>query len=92
ACGQKNETGRTIGRRDVCQHCGADLRACRQCRHYYPGAHNDCRETQAELVVDKDRSNFCDFFQPAQGGPESGPDNLSKNEAQKKWEELFGKK
>lgn len=26
------------------------------------GAYNDCREPQAERVIEKNRSNFCDFF------------------------------
>jgi len=25
---------------------------------------NDCRETNAERVVDKDRANFCEYFRP----------------------------
>ena len=27
-----------------------------------PGAYNQCREPQAERVLDKDRGNFCDWF------------------------------
>jgi hypothetical protein len=26
------------------------------------GAYNDCREPQAERVIEKGRSNYCDFF------------------------------
>jgi hypothetical protein len=26
------------------------------------GAYNDCREPQAERVIEKNRSNFCDYF------------------------------
>jgi hypothetical protein len=26
------------------------------------GSYNECREPQAERVIEKDRSNFCDFF------------------------------
>ena len=90
-CGQRFETGDTIGRRDECPHCGEDLHACRQCRHYSPGAHNDCRENQAEYVADKERSNFCGYYQPAQGGP-AEKKTSSKDDAEKMWEELFGKK
>jgi hypothetical protein len=32
------------------------------CTHYDPRAYNGCREPHAERVLDKDRSNFCDFF------------------------------
>lgn len=93
ACGQKTQVGDIIGRRDTCSNCGADLRACIQCRHYDTSTADDCREPQAEPVPDKEKANFCDYFQPARGGPQGGgPGGLSKGEAQKKWEELFAKK
>lgn len=50
-------------RRDECPACGADLHACVLCAFYSPGLNNDCREPQADRVVEKDRANFCDFFQ-----------------------------
>lgn len=56
--------GEALGRRDGCPGCGAEVRVCRNCRHYAPGLANDCREPQAERVVDKERANFCDHFQP----------------------------
>lgn len=51
-----------IGRQEQCPSCGADLHCCLNCTFYDRGAYNDCRETQAERVLDKVRSNFCDFF------------------------------
>ena len=51
-----------IGVRDVCDRCSAYLHSCRQCDFYEAGAHNDCRETNADLVADKDAGNFCDYF------------------------------
>lgn len=57
------------GRRDACPACGADLHACVQCAFHAPGSYNDCREPQADRVVDKERSNFCDWFRPGAGGP-----------------------
>jgi hypothetical protein len=50
------------GRSDTCPHCDADLRCCFNCRFYDPKAYNQCRETQAERVLDKDRGNFCEYF------------------------------
>lgn len=52
----------TVGRNDTCPRCGAYLRACCNCRFYDPVAYNQCHEPQAERVVDKERSNFCDYF------------------------------
>jgi len=62
ACSRALETGSNVGRRDVCIFCGADLRCCLNCTFYAPGAYNDCREPQAERVIEKNRSNFCDYF------------------------------
>ena len=65
-------------RRDTCPGCGADLHACVQCGFYAPGHYNDCREPQAERVLDKDRANFCDYFRPVEG---SGRDPEDPKEA-----------
>jgi hypothetical protein len=51
-----------VGARDVCARCHAYLHCCRNCDFYEPGAHNDCREPNAETVADKEQGNFCDFF------------------------------
>jgi hypothetical protein len=51
-----------IGPRDVCDRCQAYLHCCKQCDFYEPGAHNDCREPQAEMIADKNAGNFCDWF------------------------------
>jgi hypothetical protein len=53
---------RTVGRQETCPSCGADLHVCLNCTFYSPGAYNECREPQAERVVEKKRSNFCDYF------------------------------
>ena len=49
-------------RGDECPLCHADLHVCRACEFYESGAHNDCRESSAERVTDKERANFCDYF------------------------------
>lgn len=69
ACGRPSDlaAGARVGFRDVCEGCGADLHACRNCAHYDPGAYNACREPRAERVLDKDRANRCDEFAPAAG-------------------------
>lgn len=69
--GCKNTVGDTgrIGRTDTCPNCGADLHCCLNCRFYDAGSYNQCREPQAERVVDKESANFCDCFAPAQRSP-----------------------
>jgi hypothetical protein len=79
-----------VGKRDVCPKCDADLHCCKNCRHYDPAKHNQCAETQAEWVRDKDAANYCDYFQPnpvllAQGG--NGP--AKSGDAKKKFDSLF---
>ena len=49
-------------RGDECPLCHADLHVCRACDFYESGVHNDCRESSAEFVNDKERGNFCDYF------------------------------
>ena len=62
ACGAAGVPADPVPRDATCEKCCADLRCCRNCRHYDPRYHNECRETEAELVVDKQRRNFCEYF------------------------------
>ncbi len=68
ACGNELVLPARVGRRDTCPGCGAELRSCRQCSFYDPSSYNACREPQADRVLDKERANFCDYFQPAARG------------------------
>ncbi len=68
ACRGEIRIDRTVGRQETCPRCGADLHVCLNCSFCSPGAYNDCREPQAERVVDKRQSNFCDFFVFADDG------------------------
>ena len=80
----------TPGRRDDCPKCHADVHACRACKFYDRAAYNECREPSADRVVEKERANFCDFYQPAD------PSGVSAGDAQAKLraaaEALFKKK
>lgn len=51
-----------IFRSTTCEFCGADIHACVNCKFYAPGSHYDCHESIDELVKDKERANFCDYF------------------------------
>ena len=51
-----------VSRLDECPLCHADLHVCKACDFYESGAHNDCRETSADMVTEKERANFCDYF------------------------------
>lgn len=64
-CGATAETTERIGFRDHCLRCDRPLHVCLNCEFYDPAYNNQCRETMAERVVDKERSNFCDYFSPS---------------------------
>ncbi|MBF0138274.1 MAG: hypothetical protein H7833_18605 [Magnetococcus sp. DMHC-1] len=51
-----------LGYRDSCPQCSRDTRVCRNCEFHDPNCYNECRENQAERVVEKDRATHCDFF------------------------------
>lgn len=60
-----------IGFREECMHCGADLHCCLNCKFYDTSSYNDCKETSAERVLDKEKSNLCEYFQPRDGSSSS---------------------
>ena len=69
-------------RGDECPLCHADLHTCKACEFYESGSHNDCRETSAEFVSDKERGNFCDYFRPQKDSLiKSGNDTGGKSKA-----------
>lgn len=77
-----------VGRQSQCPSCGVDLHSCLNCSFYDIVAYNDCRESQAERVLNKTRSNFCDFFSFKQTA--KAPDTFD-SRTKDKLEELFKK-
>lgn len=67
-CHKANPILGQVGRKDECFSCHSDLHCCKNCHFYDPKAYNECREPQADVVKEKERSNFCDYFQPRTGG------------------------
>jgi hypothetical protein len=80
-----------IGRREVCVFCGSDLHCCLNCSLYKIDSYNDCREPQAERVIEKSLNNFCEYFDigSAQQGNQQKEDG--KIDAKMKLELLFKK-
>lgn len=62
SCKKELSLGREVGRRDECPHCRRDLRVCLNCAFHDRSAPKQCREPMAELVREKDKANFCDYF------------------------------
>ena len=63
-CKKKVEVSYKIGFREECLHCQADLHICRNCRFYDPSAYRECKEPCAERVSDKEKNNYCEYFEP----------------------------
>ncbi len=57
-----------MGKARVCPVNDA-LAVCKNCKNYDRAAYNECREPQADIVKEKDRANFCDYFTPGGSGP-----------------------
>ena len=86
---KKEITVNSINRTTECPLCTADLHVCKGCKFYSTGSHNDCRESSAEYVSDKEKANFCDYFKPADNICFTG--GVSKaDDAKKAFNALFG--
>lgn len=48
--------------RAVCDHCGAWLHVCKNCRHHDVGRHNQCRIPDTPLISDREGANYCEDF------------------------------
>ncbi|OGP17165.1 MAG: hypothetical protein A2054_00160 [Deltaproteobacteria bacterium GWA2_55_10] len=83
-CKKTIEGGYRPGRGEGCPSCGSDLKVCLNCRFFDKAAYNECRESSAERVVNKDKANFCEFFE---FGERSG--NPSADDPLKKLKDLF---
>ena len=53
------------GRNETCDQCGSDLKVCLNCVSYDKTVAYECRDRRAEEVAQKDRSNYCEFFDMA---------------------------
>lgn len=61
-CGRRMEFEERVGFRERCPGCDRPVHICLSCEFYDASYNNQCRETQAERVVDKERANFCEYF------------------------------
>lgn len=64
SCGFLNvDKKEKLSRHAVCEKCMTDLHCCFNCKFYDSTAYNECHEPNAERVLDKQKSNFCDYFE-----------------------------
>lgn len=65
-----------ISRTQECPYCSLSLHSCKMCLYYCQNAYNQCRETSADRITDKEKANFCDYYKL--GDPqENNPDKQS---------------
>jgi len=78
-----------FGRIAVCPACDADLHVCKLCEFYDTSVSNQCREPIADAVKEKERANFCDYFQ-ARPNAHIAQDHGRSAQARAQLEALFG--
>lgn len=89
-CGHAlDELPMPLRRRDECPACGTDLHVCRMCEFYDTSVAKSCREPVAEEVNDKERANFCDYFQ-GQPGIHNAGGVADADAARAKLDAMFG--
>lgn len=89
ACGTDLPILGNVGFREECYKCHADVHVCKTCVHYDSKAYNECREPQADVVREKERANFCEYYLPTVKGAAQGP---TKTDLLAAAEALFKKK
>ena len=47
---------------DRCPKCGFTLHSCKQCTHFDPSSHFECRQPVPERISPKDAVNTCTFY------------------------------
>lgn len=88
-CGKEFPEGIKVFRTTECPSCGRDVKVCLNCLYYSPGSNMDCREHISELVKDKEKSNFCEFFKLGGASSEGKVGKKSQN-ARSAFDNLFG--
>ncbi|RPJ09883.1 MAG: hypothetical protein EHM28_00115 [Spirochaetaceae bacterium] len=89
-CGHPLGDSFEISRSSSCPACRADLRTCTNCDFFSPGSNMDCREIVPELVTDKEKGNFCDFFRFKTGEKKPAGTRKAKT-AHDDFSKLFGR-
>lgn len=87
SCSTKHTFDGALTFREECERCAADLHVCLTCRFYDRYVENECRETEAEYVSQKDRRNLCEYYKPREQADGQGGEV---DAARAKLDALFG--
>ncbi len=92
SCGKPTGIKGKVFRADTCVDCMAALRSCRGCKHFEPTRRFQCIESIEKSIPEKDKANFCDYFQmrdviKVPGGISANTE--SKDSRKKNFDDLF---
>lgn len=87
SCKRELEIAGKIARREECSFCRADLYCCLNCAFYDKGASKECREPVAEIVKEKQKANYCDYFRFKEAQKDAAIS--SAEQSRKELEDLF---
>jgi len=88
-CGKDTGIVGKPSRVDHCPACLSDLKCCRGCRFYDPFAAHHCRERIDDPVRNKEKANFCDYFQHRVVGAKALNKLNSKDSRKKDFDGMF---
>ena len=74
--------------KESCEHCGAYLHCCLNCKFHDPGLHNQCAIPTTDWVGDRAGCNFCHDFTFGETGP-GGNAGDGKAKAREAFDNLF---
>ncbi len=89
-CGSQFPEGMAVFRTSECPSYAYYIRVCRNCTHFAPGSHWDCRETVSDQVTDKERANFCDWFKLSTVSGDRSDAQKKVEQARRGFSSLFG--
>lgn len=78
-----------LSRQDECPECENYLHVCRMCVFYDKNVPKQCREDDAEEVIEKERLNFCEWFKPSDSAFDADRKD-GEDAARAALEDLFG--
>ncbi len=70
-----------VTRTEDCPYCTRALHCCRMCKFFDSRVYNECKESNADRVVDKEKANFCDYFVLTSGSHDDNSIDLLKSTA-----------
>ncbi len=88
-CKKRVNIGIKPSRNELCPHCRADLKVCFNCRFFNSYSNNQCSEPMAEPVINKDKANFCEYFQFSESTSTPASNNKIKEDPLKDLKRLF---